>query len=1011
MAESENIGSVSVSIVGDYSRLEGDIDKATQIAADGGKEIADALNQGADGADALSSALAGAVASAASFDEQVQALVDSGSTLAEALEQVDASLLPIEADASASAEALDNMAASTKEVATASKDAAPAVEGVAKSTNSLVGELTSMAAKAGIVVMLYEMGKAALEAADEVGDAALAMGLLSGNAEEAARTVEQLRDVANDAALGLPELLTAATRMTAFLGSSKDVADVLRTVADSAAVMHVSLAAASGGFERIVASGDLSQRSLQRLGLTMDDMAEVMGVSGPKMKEAFEGLDQSARMEVMIAAMGKFKGAAEKMSDDSIGAVQRMKNKFFEMLESIGTAIEPVINALAKVASALMDSFARQAVAISAAVKSAIEGAKALMAAISGNYGEAINHFQAMTAAWAKGNTDLAALALNQQKVNTTVAEGTRLTDAEIKAQVKASLARRAGAESAKHLQEVLESLSKTAKDFASQLPASYEAYTAKLIEGGKTAQSVLSGTEESIRKANLAMEGMRGKPLAAMQEVVVKLTELHARAKEFAAEDLWNKQAQEIAAFANKYKDELGSLDASTLDWVNMAMAAARDVPEALNKITDAKFFGDWAAAMAKMTVDTAKAFDETAKLIAKAEAGTRKFTESMLEAIPITVSFTELVGESVAAFLDMQEGMNKVGMQATQQIESQISGYEKLLVEMTRLNQPIGQRLELQAKILQKEIELKELTGASATSQILGLEQIRLKQDALYDSTHAFGELVVGVERAIWKGWNDVFLAIGDVILEGKNFGQAMEEIGKRVAKMIVDQLANYAFKMLKSAIIGVDVSVKDLDKSLGKMIKTVADAFKPIKSGVPGTPGVGGGGGLSGALDMAGSIASIASAISSIFGNFQMAAMNKSLDLLVQHTLRIFNVMDQWYVASQAWHEQTFTRLGEIWRDMIAGFELVAGALGGGKAASVVPPFAVPPLPPGIPGVAQLGGPGEGTYSSSTQSASSIVGGITFNVSGANDPRETARQIAETLKRVSPNFAAYS
>ncbi len=1149
MAETENIGGVSVSIVGDYSKLQSDIDQATQIAAQGGQEIAEALSKGAAGADALSSAVAAAASGMGSFESQIEALVNSGSTLAEALvavsvgvegiasgvgeagsaaaeaaeqmllfdeaisvpyadaagqlnmfadelepigesaaqaaagleglgQAVEETIEPIhqfsaeaqvlidaqqesEAEARKAAATLEELQAAYQQGAVsvgvlkrAEQELADTQEVASKSTSSLVDKVIALGAGYTSAKALLTLGEAALEAADAVDDAAKAMTLLGGSAEQTAITMEQLRILADDAALGFPELLIAANRMTAFLGSTEQVPDVLRAVADSAAVMHTSIEAAAGGMERIVASGDLSQKSLQRLGLKMEDVAAVMGVSGDQMKKAFKGIeDDAVRVDIMIQAMDKFKGAAKNMSDDSIGAMRRLKNQWNDALIVIGTAFEPVIHGIVTSLTGLLYTIERWAVAWSAAVKSAVAGAQALAAALRFDLATHTAQLSAMDAAWSKGEADLKKLATAHEEANKKQAEGTRLTEAEIKAQVQAALAREAGVKAAKQQQEVLDALIKSAKEFTTQLPASYDLYAAKLTEGGKTAQSVLGGTEEAIRKTTLAMEGMRGKPLEALQAVVEKLQAVHDRAKAFAAEDVWNKQAQQIATFAEKYADQLGRLDASTLNFVNNALRAARDLDSAFS---DAQVLEKWAAGMQKLADESDKLDAQFKKMASSATKATSDYADGVLKAIPITVTLRDVMSKSALAAIDLATAMHKAGLQTATDLENQLRLDRELMAGMIALNQPLAQRLELQGKILTDEIKIAEQSGASATKQIVALEMVRIKQQALYDSTHMMGELYVNVLRDIEKGYDMVGKAIVDSIIEGKNFGDAMLNVGKQITKMILEDLVATAFKALKGAIVGVDDATKEATKSLSTMIKAVKDAFAPAAAAGAGaaktgatTPEAvrqGAGGGGAGTLGTISSIADIATAISSIIGNFQMYAMNKSLDLLVNHTLRIFNVLDQLSLAQWERHDgllekldMIFNRLGDIWKDMVAGFGGAVGVGGEGAANTftgrqstgregegvrrspsnpmpgagevyvMVPPavFSLPSVPfkPKT-----MEGPSPDTYSSASNQTQN-VGTVNFNIHESSSPRETARKVAEALKMLSPKFAAYS
>lgn len=963
MAENENIGGIEIQIVGDYSTLQADIDKATQVAAEGGREIAEALSEGAAGADALTGALASAATAGESFEAQVQALIDSGATLSEALEQVDASLLPIEADADKSAEAIGDMG-------TASKEAAPAVENVSKSTNSLVDQLGALAAKAGVVAILYELGQAAIEAADTVGDAAIAMGLLSGNAEEAATTVEALRDVADDAALGMPELLTAATRMTAFMGSSKDVPDILRAVADSAAVMHVSVAASAGGFERIIASGDLSQRSLQRLGLTMDDVASVMGLSGAKMKTAFENLDQSTRMEVMIAAMGKFKGAAELMSDDVGGSLQRLKNRFFEALEAIGSVIEPVVNGIFKLTTALMNSLDQQALSVRASIKVAVEGAKALFAAMNFDFTSASTHFNAMTTAWAKGTTDLEALLKKQTEVNKTTAEGTRLTGDEIKAR---SLVASTIGETVKALREHNEA-SKPFTDFTREFPT--------LAQAAAAATEALNLKVQAEAKALSETEGWLVRVLARYNEHKATLKDVEQAVAMFEAA-----QKKANATLDESAKQAAPDTKKWAADLKDAALAAASLIPPIAALPPKIRDVNDVLGAMGVKIRDTATEQEKLLKLYDELGTKTPTLLEEDAAWAKISASVRSLAENDLPAALKL---------------------YDQHYSRAIALGATTKQTLDLEAERLQLIVRTAEQSGASATSQIIGLKNIQLQQKALYDSTHLLGNLYSDVLDAVIKGWDQVSGAIIGAIFEGENFGKAMLNIGKQVAMSIMQDLVGTALTALKNAFIGVGKSIQDVTKDWEKLHQAISGAMGAaggggLPGGVGGPSGAPGKGGFGGALGMAGDIAGIATAISSIFGNFQMAAVNKSLDVLVNHTLRIFNETEN--RRKDAWDQHN--ALSDI---LLAGFHGVISALGG-TSTRLVPPAKMPGIPPGAPEIPEMSSLSAGAYGVSNSTNSSTIGNMQFNVYAATDPRETARQIAETLRTISPKFAAYS
>lgn len=111
----------------------------------------------------------------------------------------------------------------------------------------------------------------------------------------------------------------------------------------------------------------------------------------------------------------------------------------------------------------------------------------------------------------------------------------------------------------------------------------------------------------------------------------------------------------------------------------------------------------------------------------------------------------------------------------------------------------------------------------------------------------------------------------------------GPATEAISKFIATAIADLLSGKGFG-------GVLQSVKDIGTAITGVFKDTPSTGSGSTPSVPSGGGGGGGAGggdASGAMGVVNLITGIATAVSSIIGNFQMYAMNKSLDLIEKST----------------------------------------------------------------------------------------------------------------------------
>lgn len=345
----------------DVTEVTGALDEVTTKSYETGTAVDDlgakcaellASGEAATAAEALSMALAqlgedaaGAGSSIAPLPEEISAAGDAATTAAGSVDHFSGAVDAASESANSGTAPVNNFSEAEASAGESGEQAQSGVGGLAEKMLALGEALV-------ITEGLREFGMAALEAADRVDDATFAIGKLGGGAVEAESTIAKLRDIAADSRLSFPELVTAAQRMTAFLGTSEPVPEILRAVGDAAEVMGTPLEAAAGMFTRIASSGDLSKRSLLALGLTLGDVAGTLGTTEEKAKDAFKALDQTDRITVLEGALTKFTGSAKAMNDDALGAMKDTSRDLGKALEEVGKALDPVVKSVAAFVSA-----------------------------------------------------------------------------------------------------------------------------------------------------------------------------------------------------------------------------------------------------------------------------------------------------------------------------------------------------------------------------------------------------------------------------------------------------------------------------------------------------------------------------------------------------------------------------------------------------------------------------------------------------------------------------------
>lgn len=109
--------------------------------------------------------------------------------------------------------------------------------------------------------------------------------------------------------------------------------------------------------QKMVMTGNASDKMLTSLGITTEDLGAAMGVSGEEAKEAFEQLDQEGRLQAITTAMGDGTEANEMYKNSYEGLKNQAMTAMSGLMGAIGQGILPVINPLIQSATGFVKGF------------------------------------------------------------------------------------------------------------------------------------------------------------------------------------------------------------------------------------------------------------------------------------------------------------------------------------------------------------------------------------------------------------------------------------------------------------------------------------------------------------------------------------------------------------------------------------------------------------------------------------------------------------------------------
>ena len=832
------------------------------------------------------------------------------------------------------------------DIGSAGKAGAGGFTSMAEAGGELVSTLRDIAAVAGVSVSLGEIGKQAIEAYADIQQANISLTALSGSAQFAADRIDYLKQLSQSDALAFPSLVEAQQKMTAFGFSASESAGLLQNAADAAKATGNSFDQVANSLDRIAESGQISGRFLIQLGLNIKDVADVMGVAQDKVAGLFKEMDVSDRITILSAAMQKFAGIAAESADTVTGHWQQFQNAMSFAFEQIGETIAPAITVLiddlkdlvgpvSSVGSAFLsvglndfNTFIQSLKDTSEAVQS-IQG---LFFTFSGNSkaaSESLREFASDVVNSVFHFRDLATVLEVIAVLEDRMSNSTANADKSMRSALSAGtdLAKQES-EAYININGLLDQYAQKQKDAQAAAIAAAVAKAQAALDAKKNMVD-LAAAEDSIftRTETMANTGLDnliafGNATKTVQDEFVKLEDQIPHTlqqfQDLAASGVnFNKLEDSVQGFLQKMKD--AGLEGSLL-----YTELEQDNQDLLQYMTDTMYGMDKVGL--SFQAAQVKVVDGIAKLIQAEDTFASKkpfdqFSQD-LQQLGITVdgvtikagkdfaAFDDLTKQNIVTTEELSAGWNKLQKDITA-VANDPGGMEKVvslendyLSALDRLHAPLQEQLALTVALAQKNLDIAETQGTSATNVLqmgINLEIAKVKQSAFNDQLTGSLNLFNDMTKSISAAWTAFGTGIADAITGSESFGQAMSKVLADMEKKLTELVVNYLLGQLKDAFLQNTNALKDFGETFSSIFGSagsssgggVGGAASGITGGVQQVAG--GiqqmGSGIIGVLSQTFSlISSIGTLISSIIQNFQLAHIENVLGEIEQSTRRL-------------------------------------------------------------------------------------------------------------------------
>jgi hypothetical protein len=222
------------------------------------------------------------------------------------------------------------------------------------------GLLVSGAAFSELTKEAVSFATESVELAGKIQFSEKALGAFFGEGEQTEQLLNRLKEIEETSIFDYPQLLSAAQRLAAMGVSADSTAkslDAAALAAEAVGGSTASIESASTSLARIASTGEVSQRALLSLGLTWKDLGNQIGTSAGQAKEELGKLgDAETTLGIITDAIhAKFDPLRAEFAETLPVALNKFRNEWDAVLESVGVAIIPAFTSALQVAKPFLE--------------------------------------------------------------------------------------------------------------------------------------------------------------------------------------------------------------------------------------------------------------------------------------------------------------------------------------------------------------------------------------------------------------------------------------------------------------------------------------------------------------------------------------------------------------------------------------------------------------------------------------------------------------------------------